>query len=233
MNHNYYYLPFAYLFASRVKGWQKITSWIFRNYVVIFLIAYAVSEVDVATFVFLFTIAFFSWQSLYEIGYLYNDSFTVDREKNPTLRDTQENILWVKKNWFFLLLIKGGLSFFILLFIYWLSFLNVDNVNLGYFLFSLILTQLVFWVHNSVRSRLNILTFSLLSYLKFSSLIFLFYSGESYVNLAVSLFLVFPLLRILEHSSKPKYALPHSPYLWGMFSIIRMPYYLLVSLLFF
>src|SRR5690606_7964943 len=105
-------------------------------------------------------VSFFAWLAVYESGYMENDVFTVDRETNPTLRISRDEMDWVKANFFKILAVRLVLF---LLSTYFLWYFFADYFSLVYYFSIIGLTRLVFYFHNQGRSRWNILTYFLLS----------------------------------------------------------------------
>src|SRR5690606_9582250 len=93
------------------------------------------------------------------------------------------------------------------------------------------LTRLVFYFHNRWRLRLNILTYFLLSLVKYFFLALILFHCE-FPLLLLALLLAFPLPRTLEHACKVKYGIKLLKRLVGEFDLFRVRYYGFLLLLF-
>ena len=116
--------------------------------------------------------------SLYEIGYIDNNTRSIKKESKPTLRHTKEQIEFAQNNYFSIYSIRIFLSasMFILIF---------DSV-FSLSIFYSVLTLLTFLLYNNIRQGwLNRINFVLLRFLRyFSILVFLGWNG-----FAISLFI--------------------------------------------
>ncbi len=131
--------------------------------------------------------------SLYEIGYLFNDFFTVKKELNPNHRLPPEKREKIEK--YFIQITAARITIVILSIIYLKSQL---------FTAALAFIGVAFALHNSIRSRWNILTYFLLCFGKYLALPALFVPGML-GEACLVLVLAFVLPRTIEHASKPKY----------------------------
>lgn len=221
----------VYLFESRLKSKIERVSWFIIYIIPVFFLSYISSSIGTLSFIILFIMAILSFFSLYEVGYIENDIKTVLNEKNPTIRVNESKQIFLEKNYYIVQFSKV-LAMLILLFsiklfseslgvkIYWLQFITC-----------LLFMRVSFFAHNKIRSRLNIFTFMCLSASKYFSIILLFIAFEDSLLLLVSTFLMFPLLRTLEHSTKPKYRLSILITFLGDYDIFRVKYYSMMILL--
>ena len=96
----------------------------------------------------------------------------------------------------------------------------------------MLLSQLLFFSHNFIRSRINILTYFFLCVTKYLTLPLSFYFGDNVVVVVFGIILVFPFLRTIEHSSKPKYKIKILSPVFSNLGFNRLIYYTLVFMLF-
>src|SRR5690606_14119835 len=115
-----------------------------------------------------------------------------------------------------------SLIFLLLTYILWHFF--TDNFSLTYFCSIVGLTRLVFYFHNRLRSRWNILTYLLLSLGKYLFLALILFQLNYPLSLLALVF-AFPLPRTLEHACKVKYGLKPIKLLIGEFDLFRGRYY--------
>lgn len=186
------YIPFSYTFKTRITTLTERLSWIvlYPAFLLYCALIYNLSLVFVV-------ISFVATMCCYEIGYISNDVKTVKSESNPTLRLSSDDSISYESRFFSLVACRYIISAAIIVFAgcYFSYFY-------AYFLFfCLVVLSLTFYIHNSVRSRLNIITyFSLVSLRYLIPLMML----EGTLELIIVI-LSFPLCRSIEHSCKTKY----------------------------
>lgn len=98
------------------------------------------------------------------------------------------------------------------------------------FMVVLLISRVLFFLHNTLRSRLNILTFFGLAITKYIAILFLVVPLDKLFFPITLSILVFPLLRTIEHSSRKKYNLPRYSKVVGSHDILRVRYYILFSI---
>lgn len=196
-------IPFNYLFFSRLKTKAEAYSLICIYPLFLGFFIFGIYRVHFSESASLYLILLMMWMSIYEIGYLVNDSITVHREKYPNFRISLYDIKYIKIN--FAKILIGRVIIFA-----WLCgiVLATDKLSMPNLLLNILYVGLggfVFFLHNSIRSRWNIATYLLLCILKYIyPMVFLLgwdYGIEPYVIIILS----FPILRSMEHSAKPKY----------------------------
>ena len=106
------------------------------------------------------------------------------------------------------------------------------DLNIKAFLILLIVNRLFFYLHNSVRSKFNLLTFSVLAITKYIFPVVLFVNSDKLLYLCLLSIAAFPLLRIIEHSTHKRYAFAHYAKFIGNHDRFRILYYFVFSLLF-
>ena len=218
-------IPFVYLFNSRLHLRVERISWVFINPIVLFLATWLLSNLPLGEHILLFLLAFLAWQSLYEIGYIYNDVFTTKNEVDPTLRLEERDASFIERRFALIVTFRSAISALAFLGIVWLDQYKNLNLHVLWFLGVLGLSCIAFVAHNSIRNRLNIITFGVLSATKYSALPLLMVAEEQeVVGLLVSL-TMFPLVRTLEHAAKKKYLVGWLKKIVGVFPLFRIKYY--------
>ena len=86
MDNLFFYLPFSYTYVSRLKSHSKLISWVII-YVIptIYLAIFLQGTLSVPNFL-LALLGIVLIYNFYETGYIQNDTETVKRELNPTMR---------------------------------------------------------------------------------------------------------------------------------------------------
>ncbi len=218
-------IPFVYLFKSRLTRNVERLSWVLINPIALFLVTGLLSDLTFIEHFILFILAFLAWQSLYEIGYIYNDVFTSKKETNPTLRLGAKDAIFIEKKFALIVMCKLVISALSIIVVFWFDQYANLHLHVLWFLGILSLSSLAFSIHNSMRNRFNILTFGVLSATKYMALPLLMVAeGQEFVGFLVSL-TMFPLVRTLEHATKNKYSLGRLKKIVGDFTLFRVKYY--------
>ena len=214
-------LPGYYLFYSRLLRKSERISWLVVFPLAVLLANMLAAPDDSALISGIFLLSFLAWLAVYELGYQENDVFTIDRETNPTLRISSEDIAWIKPNFYAIVGMRLVL-FLTLTSLLWYFF--DGRFSLIFYFVTIGVTRLVFYFHNRLRSRWNILTYFLLSLGKYLFLALILFQLE-FPLLLLALILAFPVPRTLEHACKVKYRLKPVKLLVGEFDLFRVKYY--------
>lgn len=145
------YAPYKYFITCRVKP-KNLPAYIYWHIVFVLIpiiYAYYIQHISFSQFISglgIFSILFLLHHALYEIGYLYNDHYSIKNEKNPTIRirDTVSDsfILYQMALRGIVVFLGGVLIFFFLK---------------SYFIYYLLLvgsTIIAYIAHNVWRNRL-------------------------------------------------------------------------------
>lgn len=187
-------VPYSYGFTTRARGILDKISFFVIFFIPEAIICYNRTKLHF----FQFVLAFTALYCMYEIGYLQNDICTASREKRPTIRLPKVLYCDVKMH------IKPLITIRIIcgiLCIYVLKLTEIREVLKFTILLGIV--SLFFFIHNLIRSKLNILTYFMLCSIKYLALPILFKE----VNFAIIILIVllFPFPRSIEHASKCKY----------------------------
>lgn len=186
------YIPFLYTFHTRLLSLASKFAW-FTTFIFPVLLVCFYFKLDL----FFSILLIFLVYSSYEIGYIFNDCEVIKKEKNPTKRLSEQELLFYESHKWKILFVRFlGLIFLnsIVLFFYYDFFIPV------FLLCFLIL--LTYFFYNNIRNNLNLPIYSILVYLRY----FAFFSFvEKDLFLASTLFLVYPLCVTLEFSSKSRF----------------------------
>jgi len=211
----YRYLPFEYTFRTRIKTKAERISWLIIF--PLFLAFLSLLEIESGHWIKVL-FAFLIIMSSYEIGYIYNDNITVLKEKSPTERTkTFCNNFTYQKG-----IASCFVWFIVLISTYYLLY---DDFFTYYLISVFFVIQIVFFAHNRIRNRFNIITYLLLVSCRYLLPIFLFVEP----TIAVLVFFTFPVCRTIEHACKLKYGLYYLYEYITNFDLYRVLYYSLMS----
>lgn len=229
---SYIFLPAYYFHITRARRLFEFFSWmyIYPFFFIFFIFLYSTDYSLLFSFVFYFLSIF----HVYESGYIENDIQTVKKEEKPTIRHTRSDQFFINKNYYMIQRLRCVVS---ILFLVISSFFASTLWVLFYGAVGLILCKVLFFLHNSIRSNLNILTyFMLVSFRYLSCLFFAFiFLNEikaSYLCLTVLVMLLFPVVRTIEHASKPRYKIFFLSFIVRNMDVFRVCYYFCLFLVF-
>lgn len=181
-------LPIGYVFQSRILTKAERISWFLIFPIFLLLPVYLNKQSFSQYFVCILVVI-----SSYEIGYLYNDIITTKKELNPTLRHT----IFHESHFIYCVLIR--FCFVLSLSLYYCVVNDVFFAS--YLLTSCFVINVFFYLHNAIRSKLNILTYFFLVSSRYLFPIAIFCS----IKQMITVILIFPICRTIEHACKRKY----------------------------
>ena len=227
-----FYIPFSYLIHSRLKKTFDLLSWQIIFILPQFAITYFYLYIRSDLFVVIFFVTQIIFHTLYEIGYLENDILTTKKEKKPTIRISKISRNYIKNNYSKIINFRYLVVFCFLGILYWLDSFSAYRLNILTFIALLFLNRLVFFIHNNIRNRLNILTFFILSVTKFIFPIVLFIRPETMLYPILMVIIIFPLLRTIEIITLKRHNFKKFAKIINDVDRFRIFYYSLNSLLF-
>lgn len=195
-----YLIPFFYTAKTRLKRNEKRVAYIFTVILPIFLYAITYSYLnhkDYGITLLATTIGIIGVMSIYEIGYIRNDIYAIKREKDPTLRLSDDEISFVQRNMTTILAVKYIIALIALVCIF---ALKLDWI---YYLIGLVLIEVFYFAHNLFRGKISIFTFFVLNTLKYVVPL-LFIGGRVYTLIAVFIFAI-SIPRTIEKSAQKKF----------------------------
>lgn len=210
------FIPISYTIYSRLESKKHFLSW---AYLFPFFGFFAYFFYGEFSSLLIYPLFFYAVISLYEIGYLYNDIYSVKKERSPTDR--------VFDQWFVVNFNRLVLSrvIFVILFLFLIWMLIPFDKFVVFFTF-LMLLGFSFYLHNTIRGRLNVLTFCFLSFMKYSTLLVFL---NDYTLIALT-FLSFTFLRTIEYAAVKKH-IPKLDFITKDFHSFRMVYYFILVVL--
>ncbi|WP_400192011.1 hypothetical protein [Hymenobacter sp. B81] len=183
-------LPYTYFYASRVQQIKYNVYHLIMDWVVPFALLTYFSGFDVVGSLLKFALAYLAFISVYEIGYLGNDVFSVRHETNPRRRvknfdpSNAEVGLWVVAR----LAVWLGISWYLQVLTnpIWLVYYGV--------------LVLFFYLHNVLKEKeLKVMTFVNLAFTRYLAPIFIFLTPEQITLLVGPVLLNYVLYRTLMY----------------------------------
>jgi len=160
-----YIIPLLYTHKYNRKGLDGLAYFLeYYAFILIFTYLRSYSIVE-CLIVFILLLAY---MSIYEVGYIENNVFSIEKDISPTIRHSEDEILFLRKNYTTIFLYRYFISIIIVFALYF-------YIDTFFFLVLLVLTRIVFYGYNFVyRTGIeNRILFSLLRFLRFFSPIYL------------------------------------------------------------
>ena len=159
-----YVLPFFYTFHTRIKKNVKKIAYLFTFIIPVFLYGISVTDIKYESILWAIvaiTVSLIGTMSIYELGYIRNDMFAIKKEKKPTLRLTEKEILYIEENFREIIAIKYLIAIISLGIIYLMGYGWIK------YLIGLILIEVFYYSYNNFRYKISILNFFVLSTLRY------------------------------------------------------------------
>lgn len=180
-------LPFVYFYVSRIKRPSALLVPAFSEWLLGLLILMYFNYEPKHAFEIYLT-GYLAFISFYEIGYIFNDFYSVKLEENPRIRHE-----YVKKEWVTIWVILKFLFF--LFFSYLLGYFRLFDY--WFFYFALLIS---FLLHNIIRNKeLKIFTFLNLAFLRFFAPIIFAVKSDEFLRIVPGVFLSFLLYRVVSY----------------------------------
>lgn len=231
MKFSHFYIPFYYNFYSRLK-WsiKKIVSWGIIYILPTFYIYQADTSFALSNIV-IYVLAIIAIYSMYEIGYIQNDTETTKAETKPTLRLTKEDQLHYsqfKLHIYFFRFFTSIIAVVALLFFDNLLFNQVLCFGIG-----CLCILALYQIYNRIRNVWNIVIHFFLVVLRFTLFLVLAHRSWSWIDWTLLLF-IFPIPNLIERGIESKFNFRVSHWLIKdqfSFAQFRIKYYGLLLML--
>jgi len=224
-------IPGYYLFYSRLKSNFEKISWFIIYVIPIYIIGLSYTKDDLFIYSIIFVLAVLIFNSIYEIGYIENDTRTILKERQPTLRLAADEYKLFEKHYLRIILYKILIAIVLLLIAQVASLLYSADIYTVQFFVVLVIVRILFFLHNNIRGRVNIASFFLLAVVKYSAPLCMLIPSENILAVFTMTLFLFPLLRTMEHATKTKYGFKSWTIFVGNHDLFRLKYYGLMLLL--
>ena len=226
---SFFFIAVKYFTHTRISSRARLLSWIIIYVVPTFYIHSNYSNYTLSFTLFIYLVKLLAIYNFYEVGYIQNDTETIKKETNPSLRLTQEELTFYNKH-----RLAIYLSRIILGLVLQLLLLKVIDFTTGPLVFcaSTWLILLIYLVYNNIRNRLNLFLHFFLVTIRFLSYPLLFIPFFSIAD-STLLLLIFPIINLCERGAAKRFHLPllTSAVLENGIDKFRMQYYLVCTVL--
>ena len=196
-----FYIPFGYYYVVRLGTLQKLLSWLLIYIMPTAFYSFMTYEGAVVPFVLNYLLLLTATFSLYELGYILNDTVAIRYEEQPAIRLYPNNFEHFSR--YARLIVLARFSYAILA----LALLYLINASLFTLplVANILAIPVIFAIYNSWRSKYNVWLYPLLVFSRYLPFMLLYRIDGLAILL---LFLAFPLLNMLERFSMPRYRFP-------------------------
>ena len=192
------FLPFGYGFNTRAKTPVHRLSFFA---LILAPIALNVSLMTRMQFdVMIFVMAFLAMYVTYEVGYIFNDVYTANKEKKPTQWLDDDKITYVHNKFPLLVAVRGLYVSIVLVGLY---IYKIPNYEL--FIIALALMSVAFSFHNYYRGKQNVFTDGALQLIKYTIVMLPFGFGWNLVLYVLFIYFEIAFERTLEFAIGKKH----------------------------
>lgn len=196
-----FFMPLWYTYYTRLRSPMKCLSLFFIYLIPVSFLFFTEVSWEAFSFrgVLLLLLSIMALYNTYEIGYIQNDTETIELEVTPTCRLTEAQLVFYHENRFFIYTWRVLLSIILVgcLAIY------VNLLGILLFLGVLLLILLTYQLYNRIRNHLNMLLYFVLVSLRYLAPLILLIDCLSF-KLCLSVWMIFPIVKTLEfRSTKP------------------------------
>lgn len=197
-----FYVPTIYLFKVRLEGnIRKFLSWWFL--LIAPTLGYTALIDDSLGFMGLsrFFILAFSVVSYYELGYMHNDTLSLSREKDPTIRLNDDEYDYCLTH---LPRILATRLIIVAILMVMYVMLNPCGLALKVTLFFFLILLPIFGIYNNIRGLASVLFYPILVSVRYMVLIFPCVGSPDFGIITLLLLLSYPIEIGIERFSMPK-----------------------------
>lgn len=194
----FFYIPFYYTIVSRLHSAPKVFSWLIIYLFPQFIFTlYYLSTIDYNQALLRVSLGVLLIYTLYEIGYIYNDTETIKTEIHPTLRLDTSQLTYYYENRVLIYSLRIILALI----------LSVIFIYLKQYYFILLVWCIIpiYAIYNTIRNRWNLPLHFCLVVIRYCSVTLLLGGG---VVFFYCLFL-FPVINLLERCSEKRFHFPY------------------------
>lgn len=220
-------VPFLFFAKTRLNSTFQKVSWIFVYFLPVFYIFLHFSAFDfLVSNLMLMVISITLINYIYENGYIVNDVILTKSEANPTLRLSNDELVFMRNN---IRLIFLARYFVIALMFVGVCLLSKDAWYVIVVGLVCILLSFLYRIYNSHRSILNFYLIFPLSYLRFYGAVLPLVAINDLAIFVVMTAFLYPFIKMLEFGKQSRYNLLRLSHFVGDIDYFRVCYYFVLS----
>jgi hypothetical protein len=223
-----YVIPFAYFQKTRARNSVQFLSWFFVFPLPAFLVYHFYVELPLPREAVLFFVQMTALFCIYELGYIENDTFSIEKEERPRKRAGPAEIDVIRRNYKYIVAFRYTILAALVALLQWL--VRATGGHAVRFLTALAVLQVIFLLYNRVRTVWNLPLFVVLVGLRYFSYGLPFISAEELAGYFGYTFLIYPLPNLLEWSARPGYRIGFVQKLIRDIDLFRVFYYAVLSI---
>lgn len=202
-----FYIPFAYYYVVRLGTIWKLLSWILIYIMPTAFYSWLTYTGPWPLFAANYVLTLAGVFTLYELGYILNDTVAVQKERQPAIRLHNRNFRHFEKHAWIIISVRVLLAIAALAGLWAVNRTGqvTDSPHLWSVCGSVVLMTAVFGLYNSWRSKYNVWLYPILVFSRYLPFMLL-YSFDGWGILM--LWLSFPCVNMLERFSMPRYRYP-------------------------
>ncbi|MBO7455963.1 MAG: hypothetical protein J6T76_06140 [Paludibacteraceae bacterium] len=202
-----FYIPFGYYYAVRLGTVWKLLSWMLIYIMPTVFYSWLTFDGVWWQFAVNYALVLMAVFSLYELGYIFNDTVAIRREQQPAIRLYEPNFRHFKQYMWVIVLVRlfyavQAIGLLVLLNRQWHT---TDSRHIWFVRACIICMLVVFCIYNNWRSKYNVWLYPLLVFSRYLPFMLL-YRIDGWAILM--LWLSFPMVNWLERFSMPRYRFP-------------------------
>lgn len=191
-----YFFPFGYGFNTRAKTLAYRLSFFVVTVLPSLYIALMIGGLNIQALIS-YIVSFVAMYVVYEIGYIYNDVYTVGFEKSPTYRLSEGDYKYVRKKYPLMISTRLGVVIASVCYFFYYN----SRIVLTYILL-LFLLYLIYSIHNYTRSKVTAFTMLGIVWLKYLIPIVSFMDKSNAFECVLLSLCIIPFPRFVEYGSK-------------------------------
>lgn len=199
-----FYLPFLYTYKTRLKDIMKTISWIFIYIMPTYIYLNHFSTLNIINTTIIYIVQIFIVYNFYEVGYIQNDTETIKKEKNPTLRLNKLELSYYEKNKFRIYFYRSLIEVFLIVILVSMSYFY--KLKFDYYIFVPVFLIIVYLIHNKLRNKFNLITVFLLFCIRYLSYPILFLDNVTFLDLVLGIFM-YPFSALILWAAKKRFSL--------------------------
>lgn len=196
-----FYIPFGYYYAVRLGTLPKLLSWMLIYIMPTAFYSYLQYEGTWLPFAVNYLLVLLAVFSLYELGYILNDTIAIRHEEQPALRLFPNNFEHFARYSRLIVLARFMYAIIAMALLY-LTDASLLTLPLAA---NILAVPVIFAIYNSWRSKYNVWLYPVLVFSRYLPFMLL-YNTDGWAILM--LFVSFPLVNMLERFSMPRYRFP-------------------------
>lgn len=194
----FFFIPLSYTYKTRLRSFPFFLSWIAIYPLLLLLFIFFYEDVSIYT-LSIFSLSILLTYNLYEIGYIENDTETIKKEKKPTMRLSESELIFYYKNKLLIYTFRMALSVLLSISIFLIN-PTTDKLIIAYPYLILIL----YFIYNKVRGKLNLPIHFALVTVRYSAPILITLNDFSIENL-IFIILIFPFINLIERCGEKRF----------------------------